>query len=543
MKQRSRLIVDMWPVARAFDELHLGQLGLPDFQRRFEWTSSDVRAYLSTVLGGLPSGNLMVAENRALQIRLRPLEGAPKLSSNLFEARVLLDGQQRLTTLWQAVNEIGPDRYFVDFAALARGADLLQDDVVISISAYQYRSTLDKARRESRILVPISALVTPSAFFSWLHRPEAHEDAVLSIAQMGEVFAEQILPVGEYEIPVTTLGGDLDLATVAQIFERTNKWGQRLDAFDLLVARLQGGGWSLREAWSDALAEFPEISRVFGDNGLSTISAVSLLLNGDVRRNAVLSLPPNSVARRWSVAIRATADVARTLLIDGVRSPDLVTYDVAITAMIAARMESVPLSVLTRYFWAASANRRYEVASNTSVISDFREMLDGNISILCRLDEEFTPEAISRNTRRSSKALWATLVATMLSHNPLDLVHDEALSSPDVEFEERWVLKPLTKGGSASESDRDIPARLRTAGQIFVSNYRSSRLQKIGLVNLIRERLELPTLFGPTIDECLDSQLLPSSDVMLSGVSPREIIDQRASSLYRIISERVNEER
>jgi hypothetical protein len=526
----------MWTVAEAFSEINSGVLGLPDFQRRFEWTSSDVRAYLSTVLAGLPSGNLMVAENRSLKVRLRPLEGAPELDGDMFTARVLLDGQQRLTTLWQAVNDTGPDRYFVDFAALLDGAELLQDDVVVSTSTFQYKSMVDKSRRDGRVLVPVSALASPSTFYSWLHSTDVPRPS----DQMGEVFASQILPIVEYEIPVTMLGGELDLATVAQIFERTNKWGQRLDAFDLLVARLQGGGWSLREAWNDALLEHPEIARVFGDNGLSSISALSLLTTGDVRRNAVLSLPPHEVSQRWSAAIQATAEVAIALLSEGVRTPELVTYDVAVMAMIAARMESVPTSDLLRYYWAASASRRYEVASNTSVVSDFREILRGGASGLYMLEGDFSPEVIARNTRRSSKALWATLIAMMLSHNPLDLETGERLSSADLDFDERWTLRPLAKGGRVTESDNDVPARLRTAGPVFAPRARVNRLQRLGIVRLVEERASQHELFGPSIDECLGSQLLPPSELMLSGIGPREIIDQRARLLFEMIERRVN---
>jgi hypothetical protein len=249
-----------------FNRIQQGTLALPDFQRRFEWGVTDVRSYLSAVLAGLPAGSLLIADNSKIQVELRPLEGAPAPLKELGEVDVLLDGQQRLTALWQAASEVGPERYFVDFTALREGADLLQDGVVVSSSVRNLARFLSRAQLESRALVPFGSLLSAPHFFSWLRLASGpHGRQGVEEEALGEVFAESIQPIEKYSIPVIRLAGELDLSTVAQVFERTNKGGQRLDAFDLLVARLQGAGWSLRQAWEDALRSYPQIERVFGE--------------------------------------------------------------------------------------------------------------------------------------------------------------------------------------------------------------------------------------------------------------------------------------
>ncbi len=539
MNARADLSAELWSALRAFDLIEHGLLALPDFQRRFEWGVSDVRSYLSTVLAGLPSGSLLVSDNYAIQVELRALEGAPEVTWNLADVSVLLDGQQRLTALWQATHDVGPERYFVDFRALIDGAELLQDNVVVSISAHQLENFLSRASSDGRVLVPVSALVTPPHFFSWLHGPDRERwGRFVDDEALGDVFANQIQTVANYQIPVTRLRGDLTLSTVAQIFERTNKGGQKLDAFDLLVARLQGAGWSLREAWEDATRQFPEVGRVFGDNGLATISAISLLLQSDVRRSAVLSLPPSRVAENWDRAIVATSDVAKVLLGEGVRQPDLLPYDAIAIMMITARMYDIPDQVLARYFWMSAAGLRYEVASNTRVVSDLRSLLDNGLDDLA--DEwALTPQGIARNTKRSSKALWATLIALLLSNGPLDLATGSSVTSGNPEEREVWELVSLTKGGGYIETEKDVPARLRTAGQLLALPGRAGRLQRLGLVRLVRERLNNPALFGPHIEECLRSQFMPPSEMILGRLNPRDLITERASLFYSQLQNRI----
>jgi hypothetical protein len=537
VNRRTDLVAEVWDVQEVLYLIEDGRLALPDFQRRFEWGVSDVRSFLSTVLAGLPSGSILVSDNYNIQVQLRALEGAPKLWRDPAKISVLLDGQQRLTSLWQATRDIGPERYFVDFHALIDGAELLQDNVIVSTSAYRVAEFLNRASQEGRVLVPISALLTPSHFFSWLHGADRHQwDKFGDDEALGSVFAEHVQSIHTYKVPVTRLAGDLNLSTVAQIFERTNKGGQKLDAFDLLVARLQGAGWSLRFAWEDALRRFPEIGRVFGDNGLSTISAISLLLQSDVRRSAVLSLPPKQVSENWPQAVLATRDVAAILLNEGVRQPELLPYDAIATTMIAAHIAGVPERVLARYFWVSASSLRYEVASNTRILSDFRALTDKGLDSLLG-DWSLTQIAIERNTKRSSKALWATLVCLSLSNDPLDLAIGAQLTSNNPEDRDSWELVSLAKGGGFVETERDIPARLRTAGQLLALPGRSGRLQRLGLVQVVRERVNHPELFGPTIEECLRSQFMPPSAVILDKITPRDLISERATRFYSRLRE------
>jgi hypothetical protein len=45
-------------------------------------------------------------------------------------------------------------------------------------------------------------------------------------------------------------------------------------------------------------------------------------------------------------------------------------------------------------------------------------------------------------------------------------------------------------------------------------------------------------LFGPSIDDCLASQLLPASHPLITGGDPRQVLTDRARTLYQLLEER-----
>ena len=85
-----------------------GKIQLPDFQREFKWDDDRIRSLLVTVLRGHPLGVVMLLKTGNDQIRFkpRPVEGV-SLPVGVGPVSLLLDGQQRLTSLTQALTGVG----------------------------------------------------------------------------------------------------------------------------------------------------------------------------------------------------------------------------------------------------------------------------------------------------------------------------------------------------------------------------------------------------------------------------------------------------
>src|SRR5680860_161871 len=85
-----------------------GQIQLPDFQRGYKWEDERIRLLLVTVLRGHPLGVVMLLKtgNDQVQFKPKPIAGAD-VSDDAEPEMLLLDGQQRLTSLTQALTGDG----------------------------------------------------------------------------------------------------------------------------------------------------------------------------------------------------------------------------------------------------------------------------------------------------------------------------------------------------------------------------------------------------------------------------------------------------
>jgi uncharacterized protein with ParB-like and HNH nuclease domain len=79
-----------------------GKLQLPDFQRDYVWGDDDVQSLIASIAKGFPVGALLTLETGgSVTFKPRTLEGVANANPDPDE--LLLDGQQRMTSLFQAM--------------------------------------------------------------------------------------------------------------------------------------------------------------------------------------------------------------------------------------------------------------------------------------------------------------------------------------------------------------------------------------------------------------------------------------------------------
>ncbi len=524
-------------LSEIIDWVEEGRLGLPDFQRRFEWGTADVKALLSTVLCGLPSGTIIVARADEMVVSLRSLEGAAPLNSQ--PEWILLDGQQRITALYHAVHNLGPFRYGLDISALMDGQDLLQDNVVLAGPARRWANMLDDFKLSGRLVAPISALLSELHFFRWAEEEDLDGDVY---SDVGQIFSRSIAVLSQYQIPVLRLGREFGLPALAQVFERLNKWGQALDSFDLLVARVQGSGWNLREAWAQLVDQHTETRELMGGNGLPAIAALALLHRNDVRRGSILEMPAPLIAERWdSLAVATKKSTELLYRRCGVAKPEYLPYQNILVATIATFLQSdgqLDGREMERYFWMSSAGRRYDAASNTKVVADVTVLASGR-PIFNGADWVPTVEDLALCTRRSSSALWAAIICAMLARSPHDLATGSQIVDQDGYFSS-FELVPISLGGGGEESSR-AATRLRATGQSLVLSRSLARWNRSGFIASVRHAHEapmLPGVGGATIADRLADQFFPHPESLLDGtMSAHDISVYRAERIHEFLSD------
>lgn len=86
------------------DAIEKNEFFLPEFQRGYRWTSGQVKKYFQSLYRGYPSGAFLIWKAEAPS----KLKGSMPSSEQVF-TRLILDGQQRLTTLYTVLKGVPPN--------------------------------------------------------------------------------------------------------------------------------------------------------------------------------------------------------------------------------------------------------------------------------------------------------------------------------------------------------------------------------------------------------------------------------------------------
>src|SRR6476660_9205627 len=90
-------------LGKLLEEIISGKLQLPDFQRGWVWDDEHIRSLLVSIARSFPIGAVMLLETGGeARFQVRAVEGVT-LPKNQDAERLILDGQQRLTSLAQVL--------------------------------------------------------------------------------------------------------------------------------------------------------------------------------------------------------------------------------------------------------------------------------------------------------------------------------------------------------------------------------------------------------------------------------------------------------
>ncbi|WP_432146412.1 GmrSD restriction endonuclease domain-containing protein [Streptomyces sp. bgisy084] len=236
-----------------------GVLQLPDFQRDWKWDDERIRALIATVTLDYPLGVVMALQTGGVsQFKPRTLNGAEAAEGRTPEL-LLLDGQQRMTSLYQALYRDRPVEtvdtrgkplerwYYIDIAK-AVGAPADRDDAVVSVpedrilkAAFSRRVVLDLSTVEQECAAgffPLHIVFDPHRVNQWLQ-----EFVKVDAANWGiwSEFQQHVLNhVQQFQVPMIKLPASTTMDAVCAVFERVNTGGVSLNVFELLTATYAG---------------------------------------------------------------------------------------------------------------------------------------------------------------------------------------------------------------------------------------------------------------------------------------------------------------
>ena len=93
------------PLRDLLNEIHTGSARLPDFQRDFVWDPNATISLILSIAQNFPAGSILRVLDGQQSFETRAFAGAPDLKTKHHV--LVLDGQQRLTSLYQAFYGVG----------------------------------------------------------------------------------------------------------------------------------------------------------------------------------------------------------------------------------------------------------------------------------------------------------------------------------------------------------------------------------------------------------------------------------------------------
>lgn len=250
---------------------HRGIVQLPDFQRSWVWDEDRIKSLIASVSRAFPIGALMTLDTGGeVNFKPRPIEGAPEAAKVTPAQSLLLDGQQRITSLYQVtlrgkvVETVTPKKkkvkrwFYIDIRkALDPSAD--REEAVIGVP----QDKIIRADFGREVLLDLSspakeyaALMYPVAqVFDWDGWQDGFDEhwsgeGNRPVRELFRAFKNQVLQnFKSYRVPVIALGRSTSKEAVCVVFEKVNTGGKPLDAFELVTAMYAASGHELRKDW------------------------------------------------------------------------------------------------------------------------------------------------------------------------------------------------------------------------------------------------------------------------------------------------------
>ncbi len=432
--------------------IHDRERGLPDFQRDFVWDPDATQELICSVASTYPAGSLLEIRNSGNLLKPREFEGAPEFNGHQ-PSYLILDGQQRLTSLYQALYGVGDHRYFLRLAEMIKKDDDPTDDFETAIlhlkneKAEKLYGALAKQAEE--MVLPLAAVFGEGGLFKWLDRVLEHknlprDEERLLRDQLREVYDTWIKPIEDYPFPIVTLSEKTGMDAVCTIFETLNRRGVKLTVFELLTARFWSKGENLRDHRARACDEHAELGEeAFEVDPYYILQAIALMAEDrapSCKRSDVLELQPDAVTERWDAAVGALADGIEIFRGEcGVVSRAFLPYETMLYPLAAAwawgrkgkgAQFAGNRAKIIRWFWCSVFDQVYENAPNAKAAKDvveLRRWFDGGEP----------PESVAtfdleanqlRETTTRQRALFRGVLVLVLRHGARDFHRAERIT-------------------------------------------------------------------------------------------------------------------
>jgi len=455
-------------------KIRQGKIQIPDLQRSFCWSDDLVIQLLASVSLGWPVGSILLLEtNINTSFRPRLVEGVI-LKQPPLPAQLILDGQQRTTTLFMTLfsenptlirdkrsQKISERWYYIDIRKALDPA-VERETTIISFSKTRIKpgfgegatincSTPD--REYELLLFPVNSVFNYADWRQQYSRYWNYNPTKLSIIDRFE--KEVIKRFEHYQIPVILLKPELPKPAICRVFEKTNTQGTELNFFDLATACFASDDFSLREDWEIREKQLKKFRVLSSVREIDFLSCVTLVATYHRRQKAlklvhppqklpivacgrgeVLSLTVEEYQTFVDQVIGGYEEAARFLHGQRIVAAEDIPYQIQLVALAAVLAiigfpQGKVRSRLEQWFWCGACASMYTSWHEVRAARDMLEvpewlLRDGSLPSTIN-DAIFNSSRLFGVQRRYG-SVYKSVSALLRRHGAIDLATGETLS-------------------------------------------------------------------------------------------------------------------
>ena len=399
-----------------------GKIQLPDFQRGWIWDDNRIKGLLASIAKSFPIGAIMLLEtgNETVKFKPKPIEGVVNFINSEPE-KLILDGQQRITSLYQTIitNRVVPTRndknyaikrwYYIDMRkALDEACDL--EESIISVNEDKKitenigrKIILDLSQEDhefEQLMFPICML---DEYDDWRMNCEHYWKYDPDKVQFLNSFNKSVVKNFEhYQVPVIELKKDNSKEAVCQVFEKVNTGGIVLTVFELLTASYAAEDYDLKKSWEEIRKQFKRFKVLDDVQNTDIIQTVTLLaryrkrlqhilpgiLEGDApavscKRKDMLNLTLDDYRDNFDNIAKGYMEAAKLLAqhcIFTARDLPYNTQLIPMSAIIAVLGDRINIAgnrkKLMRWYWCGVLGELYGSANETRYALDLPQVVE-----------------------------------------------------------------------------------------------------------------------------------------------------------------------
>ena len=456
-------------LSQLLNDIKIGKVQLPDFQRGWVWDDDHVRDLLVSIARSFPVGAVMLLETGGeVRFQTRPVEGVEKsIDVSVEPQKLILDGQQRLTTLTQAIGLTTPVQtrtskgkaiqrhYYFDIRKAIESEDYIEDAIVSVDENKQIKSNfgrdididLSTIEKEcEHMMFPCDQMFNSNMWQIELSKYlNTNADKQSDLFVFMEFLTKIIHPFTTYQLPIIELKKESTKEAVCLVFEKVNTGGVQLSVFELITASYAAESYNLRDDWfgSDIRNVNSRQSRITshpllkGTEATEILQAVTILHTYDLRktdidvgktgkqlrpvsakRTDMLKLPLSSWQAYADAVEQGFKQAAQFLRKEYFYARSELPYSTQVVPLAAVMtklgnrwLEPRIYEKLARWYWSGVLGELYGGAVETRIANDFEELLAwfDDDSKLPRTvsDAFFQPERLHSLRSRNSAAYKA----------------------------------------------------------------------------------------------------------------------------------------